>query len=386
MALEHPKIKFVTYKGPFSRIIPVNVFEIINNDLCSYCGSCTAVCPTKALSYKFDEPDTPVINEDLCIYCNLCSMVCPHVAMDKQMFVELPNPMEKYLARTKIEKLHPVMQDGGVTSTLIIAALEEGLIDAAFLVARDEKWRPIPIIAKTPEDVIKAAGSKYVYSPVNNLLETLAFTHPELQKVLTVGVPCQIRAIHRAREVGLRKFVDKIKYTISIFCSENWQWSKMLEMMASAGLKPEDVAKQNIKAKFFFYLKDGKVVEYSLKDAAKYLIPACKHCPEFISYYADINVGALGLQGWNAVLIMNDKGKELWKAAVERGYIEQQPLPEDRWTKIINFDMRKKRSAWKFIKKFYGLEEEVKAQQKEAKWYQEWLAKKKAKEAAKKKQ
>jgi len=356
-----PKIRFYTYRGPFSNIIPVNVFEIINADLCSYCGSCTAVCPTKAVNYIFEEPDHPVITEDACIYCSLCSMVCPHVAMKKEMFIEPPVPKEKYLARTKIEALGKVAQDGGVTSSLIIAALEEGLIDAAFLVARDEYWRPVPIIAKTKEDVIKAAGSKYVYSPVNHLLETLAYTHPELNRVLTVGLPCQIRAIQRAREVGLRKFVSKIAYTISIMCSENWQWSKMLEMMKSAGVKPEEVVKKNIKAKFFFYLKDGRTVEYSLKDAAKFLIPACRHCPEFLSYYSDITVGALGLIGWNAVLIMNDKGEELWKATVERGYVEYQPLPEDRWTKIVKFDKRKKRNALKFIAAFYGLTEEVEA-------------------------
>lgn len=378
-----PKIRFYTYRGPFSNVMPVNVFEVINADLCSYCGSCTAVCPSKALMYKFEEPNYPVINEDACVYCSLCSMVCPQVAMKKEMFVELVNPKEKYLAQTKIDAVSKVAQDGGVTTSIMIAALEEGLIDAAFLVARDEKWRPIPIVAKTKEDIIRAAGSKYVYSPVNNLLELLAYTHPELKNILAVGLPCQTRAIQKARDIGLRKFVDKVKYTLSIFCSENWQWSKMMEMMNAAGVKPEDVVKQNIKAKFFFYLKNGKVVEYSLKDAAKYLIPACQHCPEFISYYADISVGALGLVDWNAVLIMNDKGKELWKATVERGYVDYQPLPEERWSKIINFDQRKKRNAWKFIKQFYGLVEEVEAMRKESKWYQEWLTKRAAKKAKK---
>ena len=51
-----------------------------NNDKCTHCGACTAVCPTGALSVN--RPDMTVsFDQGRCSVCELCVPACPPRAM-----------------------------------------------------------------------------------------------------------------------------------------------------------------------------------------------------------------------------------------------------------------------------------------------------------------
>jgi ferredoxin len=51
-----------------------------DNDKCTHCGACTAVCPTGALSIK--RPEMFVnFDESRCSVCELCVPACPPRAM-----------------------------------------------------------------------------------------------------------------------------------------------------------------------------------------------------------------------------------------------------------------------------------------------------------------
>jgi ferredoxin len=49
-------------------------------EICTHCGSCTAVCPTGALSVKTPEMEV-VFDQDKCSVCKLCITACPPRAM-----------------------------------------------------------------------------------------------------------------------------------------------------------------------------------------------------------------------------------------------------------------------------------------------------------------
>ena len=62
-----------------------------NENKCTHCGSCTAVCPTGALSVK--RPEMAVdFDQQKCSVCELCVTACPPRAMDvrptDQLFFE----------------------------------------------------------------------------------------------------------------------------------------------------------------------------------------------------------------------------------------------------------------------------------------------------------
>lgn len=52
-----------------------------DNNKCTHCGACTAVCPTNALSVE--RPDMSVIfDQQKCSICELCVPACPTRAME----------------------------------------------------------------------------------------------------------------------------------------------------------------------------------------------------------------------------------------------------------------------------------------------------------------
>ncbi|MFW6113315.1 MAG: NIL domain-containing protein [Actinomycetota bacterium] len=52
-----------------------------NDELCTHCGACVAVCPTHAL-YLDRESMEVVFDQDECVACELCIKVCPPRAME----------------------------------------------------------------------------------------------------------------------------------------------------------------------------------------------------------------------------------------------------------------------------------------------------------------
>src|SRR5437868_14601997 len=80
------------------------------------------------------------------------------------------------LARATDPVLAEVGQDGGLVSALLLYALEHDIIDAAlvsYLEGDGTTWKAIPGVARTKEDMLASAGSRYTYS-ANTMAHTRA--------------------------------------------------------------------------------------------------------------------------------------------------------------------------------------------------------------------
>jgi len=51
-----------------------------DEEICTHCGACTAVCPTDALYIKRPEMEV-IFNKEKCSVCELCILTCPTRAM-----------------------------------------------------------------------------------------------------------------------------------------------------------------------------------------------------------------------------------------------------------------------------------------------------------------
>ena len=51
-----------------------------DEEVCTHCGACTAVCPTEALHIKRPEMEV-IFNKEKCSVCELCVVTCPTRAM-----------------------------------------------------------------------------------------------------------------------------------------------------------------------------------------------------------------------------------------------------------------------------------------------------------------
>jgi len=51
-----------------------------DEEICTHCGACTAVCPTEALHIKRPEMEV-IFDKEKCSVCELCIVTCPTRAM-----------------------------------------------------------------------------------------------------------------------------------------------------------------------------------------------------------------------------------------------------------------------------------------------------------------
>jgi len=234
------------------------------------------------------------------------------------------------VARSRDEEVIKKCQDGGVTTTLLLGALESGVINGAIVSGVDPNvpWLPVPKVATTREEIITSAGTRYSFSP--NLLAVKEALAKGLKKVAFVGTPCEVQAIRMIQQVPLRKYGDVIKFTIGLFCTESFSYEGLMlkGVKEGLGLDLKNVAKVNIKGKVLISTESGDLYKIPLKEAKQFSETKCQYCTDFSAELADISVGGVGLEGWTLTVLRTDEGVSVFEEAVNSGLLEVKPAEE----------------------------------------------------------
>ncbi|MDI9619484.1 MAG: Coenzyme F420 hydrogenase/dehydrogenase, beta subunit C-terminal domain [Candidatus Nezhaarchaeota archaeon] len=328
-----------------------SVYTLLEADICSLCGACVAACYWGALYFNPQQPSQLARENKLCVNCSRCVIVCPQATLwaRKDLYHEDVKVLDAFHARSKNKDVLSRAQDGGVTTTLAMSALEKGLVDAVVLAGTEDKWVPKPVLAFRAEDVLGCSKSKYFYVP--SLVELGRLDN--VNKIMVVGLPCQIRAVERLAEldVGISR---KVAYKVGLFCAHNVDYSSMIEKLApKAGVNVNRLVKIDIKRRLIFYDKEGKSYELPLSEFESLTRPSCLQCPEFVSRGADINVGFRGAsEGWNMVLVMSKLGERLFNEVMD-GFEVKKPSSEDL-SRVYDMDRKKREKAGNYFMEFYG--------------------------------
>ena len=147
--------------------------EVIDNDLCCNCGTCAGICPKKAIKIELDEYNKAykaIIDSNKCNKCNICYSACPGHSVDfkslnKYFFDKESEDLrmgvysECFIGYSMDESIRYNSSSGGVITSLLIYALERGVIDGALVTRmnKDNPFEPEPFIAKTREEIIEAS-------------------------------------------------------------------------------------------------------------------------------------------------------------------------------------------------------------------------------------
>jgi coenzyme F420 hydrogenase subunit beta len=302
--------------------------NVINKDACVLCGACISICPRIGMKdYK------PVLLESD-PECSLCFKYCARTYFPEEMFEkEIFNdsiPKDYLLghyqsivaARSTNKQILKTAQNGGIVTSLLIHALDTGLIDGVLLATRDENWMPQPFVARTEQDILNVAGSIYTMSPTL-LSYNDAVNKYKLKKLAFVGMPCQIQA---ARKIQLWPPLSteygKITLIIGLYCTSNYSYDLMEKLIkAELNIPLNFVEKFDIsKGRFIVYTKSGTSKEVPIKETKKYNWKSCQYCKDYTAEFADISVGSVGKpeENWNSVIIRSDIGKELFEDAIEK--------------------------------------------------------------------
>lgn len=300
--------------------------SVIDTGFCCYCGMCSTVCPRISLDGlpKLIDYDPE---------CSNCFVHCPQTnfpipEIERKFFGQVrENKFLGYFSKCVVAKstqsdILAVSQNGGVVTTLITHALETKLIDGAILTGIGPDWIPKPIVARTPQEIREAAGSKYSMAPTFHAFKEAVSKH-ELKKLAFVGMPCQIPAARKLQiSNAFHDGLAKIEFVIGVFCHENFAYGGLLKEMVEKelGNKLSDIKKFDIsKGKFTFSKIDGAVTSIPVKQLSRYVWPSCKPCLDFTAELADISIGSVGAPSndWSAVLIRSDRGKVLFSSVVD---------------------------------------------------------------------
>ncbi|HLJ07693.1 MAG TPA: Coenzyme F420 hydrogenase/dehydrogenase, beta subunit C-terminal domain, partial [Acidimicrobiia bacterium] len=223
-------------------------------------------------------------------------------------------------------------QDGGFVSALLIWALEHDQIDAALvsdLEGDGTSWRAVPAVARTREQILATAGSRYTYSA--NPMAYAEAIEAGAERLALVGMGCQTSAtaVMSARKAG--KVARRFSLSIGLLCSKTFDDAIFPELFeARYGLPREEIKKMNIKGVFQVWMRDGSYHEVPLKEAHAWTREGCQACPDFAAEHADISTGGIGaFNDWTLTLVRTERGKEIFDAMVADGAVEVRSIDED---------------------------------------------------------
>jgi len=347
---------------PKKKVFGSLIAEVVKPGLCTACGGCVAACPVNALVMEGEQPK--IVGQ--CVSCEVCYHSCPQTPVpysdvERALFGRERAPedvlgiyREAYSARTRLEEVGKVAQDGGAVTTMLIYALRRGMVDAAVVAGvGEEPWRAWPKVALTAEEVVKAAGTKYTPSPS---LIGLAEAVKDYGKgrVAFVGTPCQVRSVRQMQfnPKGCLKLGERVAVVVGLFCMESFYYDKLMgEFLKSKGHSPSDITKFAItKGRFIAYSGGSEVVNVPLAEVKGYARNSCHRCQDFTAELADISVGSVGSpDGWSTVIVRTPVGEELFRAVVEEGLLEAKPISEVKpgIDSVVKLSKRKREQAAK---------------------------------------
>jgi coenzyme F420 hydrogenase subunit beta len=328
--------------------------EVVTSGLCTGCAGCVVACPHDVLGYDDDEGVyKPFHLEEEggpggCGHgdrgCTSCTRACPRFRtwesdIDTHLFgrtrrTEEVDGISKdiILARAADPEILEKGQDGGLVSAILLWALDHGYIDAAlvsYLEGDGTTWKAVPGVARTRDEILAAAGSRYTYSA--NTMAYAEAVEKGAEKLALVGMSCQssVPPVMTVRKAG--KPARRFTLNIGLLCSKTFDDAIFEELLeAKYGLRKQDMVKMNIKGVLQIWMRDGSYHEVPLKECHAWTREGCKQCPDFAAEHADISTGGIGAFGdWTLTIVRTDLGREIIVKMLEDGTIEGRPGDDD---------------------------------------------------------
>jgi|Deesub1362A_J573_1020465.scaffolds.fasta_scaffold00005_338 coenzyme F420 hydrogenase subunit beta len=337
--------------------------EVIFKDLCCGCGNCEAVCPENVIKVsEFPE----LIGK--CTNCGYCLMQCPRSFFsseeaEEKLFGEITEDElghieSKIGVRVKDEEIKKVVQDGGFVTAALKYLLEKNIIDGAVVSAKgeDNPWSPMAKLVVSPRELLESAGTRYTNSPNTAALKEAK--EKGLKNLAIVGLPCQIEAVRKIQNYPIEDvdISDRIKLTISIFCSSNFMYDGLMNKLVQEKYRVplKDIKKMDIKGKNVLVFTEKEEVKIPLKEAYTVKREPCKVCSDFTGRLADISAGAVGSPvGYTTVFARTKFAVKLLDDMLNFGIFETIELEEEKPGLGIarKLQMKKEKEASEYVRK-----------------------------------
>ncbi|MEA5421232.1 Coenzyme F420 hydrogenase/dehydrogenase, beta subunit C-terminal domain [Spirulina sp. CCNP1310] len=288
--------------------------------------------------------------KELCSECGLCDTYYIHYVKEACAFLnqqmadlealahnrprDLENPDELYFGVHQqmfaARKTEPIAgaQWTGIVSAIACEMLTQNLVEGVVCVqnTQEDRFQPMPVIARTPEEVLAARVNKPTLSPNLSVLEQIE--QSGLNRLLVIGVGCQIQALRAVeKELGLEKL-----YVLGTPCVDNVSRAGLQKFLDTTSRSPDTVVYYEFMQDFRVHFKheDGstETVPFfglNTKELKDVFAPSCMSCFDYVNGLADLVVGYMGAPfGWQWIVVRNQTGQEMLDLI--QGQLETQPV------------------------------------------------------------
>ncbi|MDJ0554907.1 MAG: Coenzyme F420 hydrogenase/dehydrogenase, beta subunit C-terminal domain [Microcoleaceae cyanobacterium MO_207.B10] len=288
--------------------------------------------------------------KELCSECGLCDTYYIHYVKDACAFLNqqfdnleqqthgrirnLDNENETYFGvhqdMMAARKKQPIegAQWTGIVSTIACEMLNKGIVEGVVCVqnTKEDRFQPMPVIARTPEEVLAAKVNKPTLSPNLSVLEEIEKSG--MKKLLVIGVGCQIQALRAVeKQLGLEKL-----YVLGTPCVDNVTREGLQKFLETTSKSPETVVHYEFMQDFRVHFKheDGSIEKVpffglNTKKLKDIFAPSCLSCFDYVNGLADLVVGYMGAPfGWQWITVRNETGKEMLDLVMNQ--LDTQPV------------------------------------------------------------
>lgn len=331
---------------------------VVPRSLCLRCGACHVICPANAI--EFDDAGYPSVRTEECDDCGLCRRACPGSHFDFQEYHRelfgreyLPGAISGYYRRAYVgysrdSEIRAGGSSGGAVTHLLMALLASGTIDGAAVVGNDsaDALVPLPIIARTEQQIRAAAQSKYVV--VANT-KTLKGVTRGKEQIAFVGLPCHIQGLRKLQRLS-ESLSQSVVLTIGLACGGALEREAVRELLAVRGIDPLSVKKIAFRDGHYpggirVWLGDGTIRplhRHGIKDGAfiklvrLYLAERCLLCSDYSAEFSDISCSDIWLKrrdgqylypdGVTLILCRTERGQKIVESVAQAGGIAIEPV------------------------------------------------------------
>lgn len=203
----------------------------------------------------------------------------------------------------------------GIVSAIACEMLTQGKVEGVVCVQNtpEDRFQPMPIIARTPEEVLAARVNKPTLSPNLSILEEVE--QSGFKRLLVIGVGCQIQALQAVQDkIGLEKL-----YILGTPCVDNVTREGLQKFLETTSKSPETVVHYEFMQDFRVHFKheDGSIEKVpffglNTKELKDVFAPSCMSCFDYVNSLADLVVGYMGAPfGYQWIVVRNNTGKEM---------------------------------------------------------------------------
>ena len=220
---------------------------VCKENLCTGCMACLEICGQSAITIKDDlKYYNAVININKCIDCGACYHICQN-----NNEIKINEPMVWYQGWSKSEKQRKISSSGGFAAELAKYFINQGGIVCSCVFKNGVFEFDF---ADSIEAAKKFAGSKYVKSNPKGVYKKIRKLLTDNQKVMFIGLPCQVAAVKLFIGEKLRNNL----YLIDLICHGTPSPKNIEKFLREAGYEIKDLNSISFRKKNMFRIVEDE--------------------------------------------------------------------------------------------------------------------------------